>query len=78
MLGRTNAVEGQSLRTGSIGLVADLESWSYPNEVIDEEEEPTAAHRSLVALVRGPRMVVEYHVVGSHPPFMRGAAGALS
>jgi hypothetical protein len=74
-LGTTAAVRGSALPVGSIGLVADLTGWSYPNDtvMVDDDEEPVGAHRSLVALVRGPRMVVEYLEVGRHAPFMRGA-----
>jgi hypothetical protein len=71
-LPRTTAT-GDSRPTGSIGLVADLNGWSYPNEIVHDEEDGGIAHRSLVALVRGPRMVVEYHETGTHPPFVRGA-----
>lgn len=71
-LGRANPKPGVTLPTGSVGLIADLTAWSYPNEVVDEADDPDLAHRSLVALVRGPRMVVEYLEVGTHPPFVRG------
>lgn len=72
-LPRTHAKAGTSLATGSIGLVAKLDGWSYPNEVVGDDDDPGVGHRSLVALVRGPRMVVEYLEVGTHPPFVRGA-----
>ena len=56
---------------GKIGLVADMSGWSYADEkaglgdiVVD--------HKSLVALTRGPRMVVEYFIVGSSEPYLRG------
>lgn len=71
-LGKTTAT-GAALSIGSIGLVADLEGWSYPNEVAVEAEDDVLSHRSLVALVRGPRMVVEYLEVGQRVPFVRGA-----
>ena len=72
-LPRTYAKAGTSLATGSIGLVAKLDGWSYPNEVVADDDDTGVGHRSLVALIRGPRMVVEYLEVGSHPPFVRGA-----
>jgi len=65
---------GSARSTGQIGLVAALDGWSYPNEMVaDDDEDAATGHRSLVALVRGPRMVVEYLEVGAHPPFVRGA-----
>lgn len=58
-------VGGEKFHLGTVGLVADEEDWSYPRQnEID--------HRSLVALVRGPRMVVEYWDAGQAPPFVRG------
>lgn len=56
---------------GVLGLVADLNGWSYANEVGGPEDEPVE-HKSLVALTRGPRMVVEYFVAGGSQPFVRG------
>jgi hypothetical protein len=44
--------------------------WSYPLPA-DGDELPVA-HRSLVALVRGPQMVVEYYVAGDRAPYLRG------
>tara|TARA_B100000315_G_scaffold253519_1_gene292440 strand:+ start:6088 stop:8052 length:1965 start_codon:yes stop_codon:yes gene_type:complete len=38
---------------GRLGLVADPEGWSFPPE-------DGLDHRSLVAMIRGPRMVTEY------------------
>lgn len=66
-----------SLPLGSIGLNADLGGWSYsqpPDSEGDDDDDGTiASHSSLVALVRGPRMVVEYfpYLVGRQP-FVRG------
>lgn len=58
---------------GVLGLVADLEGWSYAEDAsaTDEEVEPVE-HRSLVALTRGPRMVVEYLELGRSLPHLRG------
>ena len=44
--------------------------WSYPLPTPGVEEQ--VVHRSLVALVRGPQMVVEYFVAGDRAPFLRG------
>lgn len=70
-------VEGESLALGRTGLVADVNGWSYPTmELPDEDDDENGGqvrHRSLVALVRGPKMVVEYLEAGQHMPFVRGA-----
>lgn len=58
--------------TGRIGLVADLQGWSYPRAAQEEEDEGVSSHKSLVALVRGPRMVVEYRSLATPPPYVRG------
>ncbi len=58
-------VDGTKYHLGTAGLVADESDWSYPRH--NEFD-----HRSLVALVRGPRMVVEYWDAGQAPPFVRG------
>lgn len=54
---------------GSVSLVADTRpgGWSWPS---NNDSEPD--HKSLVALVRGPRMVVKYLDVGAVSPFVRG------
>ena len=58
---------------GSIGLNADLASWSYAHDSGAEDDDAAVDHRTLVALVRGPRMVVEYLPVGrNQPPYVRG------
>lgn len=54
---------------GVLGLVADLTGWSHPEY---SEGESGVEHRSLVALVRNPRMVVEYLEAGATAPFVRG------
>ena len=62
---------GSFPRPGVLGLVADPAEWSYP-----EQTEPSGneviEHRSLVALVRKPRMVVEYYDSGRTAPYVRG------
>lgn len=70
-LARTNIGGGQ-IETGRMGLVADLDGWSYEQESHDDDDVSGSRPRSLVALVRGPRMVVEYLDVGRQPPFVRG------
>lgn len=70
------AAGGQQL--GYIGLHADLGGWSYAQGTSadgepGDEDDVSAAETSLVALVRGPRMVVEYlPCLAGKPPFIRG------
>ena len=68
---RRASVGDRQLRLGGLGLVAEPGGWSYePDpEGVDEDVQ----QRSLVALVRGPRMVVEYLDAGRARPFVRGA-----
>ena len=52
---------------GVVGLVAEPESWSFPDarDGID--------HTTMIALVRGPRMIVNYHTFrGLGIPHVRG------
>ena len=59
---------------GKLGLVADLAGWSYSQDVVDENEDPIE-HASLIALLRGPLMTVEYFQPRGtrRPPYVRGA-----
>ena len=67
---------GPKKELGTLGLVADLASWSYAqgrnNNNNNNNNNENVDHQSLVALVRGPRMVVEYYSVGRNQPFVRG------
>ena len=56
---------------GVLGLVADPSGWSYPNRKASSADDEVE-HRSLVALMRNPRMVVEYLEAGQTQPFARG------
>ena len=56
---------------GRLALVSNLEDWSYADQRSTKDSE-IVNHRSLVALTRGPRMVVEYFEAGQAPPFVRG------
>ncbi|MCY4194509.1 MAG: hypothetical protein OXF04_09490 [bacterium] len=56
---------------GTLGLVANPDDWSYPHQTQTDMSTPTD-HRSLVALMRKPRMVVEYWDAGRTTPFVRG------
>lgn len=57
-------------KAGVLGLVSDLSGWSYADQTTGPDDDVT--HKSLVALTRSPRMVVEYLVVGQSPPYLRG------
>ena len=61
----------RSPRPGVAGLVADPAGWSYPEQTEPSGDE-VIEHRSLVALVRKPRMVVEYYEAGRTAPYVRG------
>lgn len=54
---------------GALGMVAENPGWSYPEF---SEGETGVDHKSLVALVRKPRMVVEYYEAGRTQPYVRG------
>lgn len=54
---------------GVLGMRAKRDGWSFTAHV---EADDGVNHRSLVALVRKPRMVVEYYEVGQAEPFVRG------
>jgi hypothetical protein len=63
------------LSIGSIGIVADLDGWSYAVDVEEAEDEGRSRNSSLIALTRGPLMVVEYLEpwgMKTSPPFVRG------
>ena len=62
---------GSFPRPGVLGLVADPAGWSYPEQTTPSGDE-VIEHRSLVALVRKPRMVVEYYEAGRTAPYVRG------
>lgn len=64
---RTLEAIGNYDTPGVVGLVTG--EWSYPEYRSDD---PTDGHRSLVALVRAPRMVVEYLEAGRSAPYIRG------
>jgi hypothetical protein len=58
---------------GSVGLVADPSGWSFPStDEAEVEGNKTIDHCSLVALVRGPKMIVEYHRFDLGMPYIRG------
>ena len=61
---------------GSLGLLADQDGWSWPKQTGTQDDQGID-HRNLVALVRKPRMVVEYLILppkrNTGPPYVRGA-----
>lgn len=68
---RRTTIGGRQLKLGRLGLIAEPGGWSYEPEPA-EEGSGDGAPCSLVALVRGPRMVVEYYDAGRARPFVRG------
>ena len=72
-LGKTPPRLG-GLAAGSLGIVADLEGWSYASQNTESEDEQAESPSSLIALTRGPRMVVQYHEPQrmKSSPFVRG------
>lgn len=65
----------QTFHLGRIGLIADPEDWTFPqsDRVSIGEEEGLVRHQSMIALVRGPRMVVQYWVpLTGSAPYVRG------
>jgi hypothetical protein len=63
-------------QVGQIGIVADLEGWSYAVDKDEVDDEyASVRHTSLIALTRSPLMVVEYlqpFGTKNKPPFVRG------
>jgi hypothetical protein len=68
---RRASIGGRQLMLGGLGLIAEPGGWSYEPDVGDADD--AVQHRSLVALIRGPRMVVEYMDAGRSRPYVRGA-----
>lgn len=71
-----NSVQGFG-KPGTLALAADssdTENWTFPNIGANDsaQGERPWEHRSLVALVRGPRMVVEYWDRKQAWPYVRG------
>ena len=60
---------GGYVTPGALGMVAESPGWSYPEY---SEGDTGVDHRSLIALVRKPRMVVEYYDAGRTAPYVRG------
>lgn len=63
------------MKCGTVALVAEPQGWSFPDEDAETPDGATES-RSLVALTRDPRMVVEYHLPGRdisrRMPYVRG------
>ena len=60
---------GDYANPGVLGMRGERAGWSFPAHI---EADDGVDHRSLVALVRKPRMVVEYFEAGRAQPFVRG------
>ena len=70
---RSYQPQGQErFELGMLGLKADLAGWSYATNAGTDDDGAVLRHESLVALVRGPKMVVEYLQTGSAEPYVRG------
>jgi hypothetical protein len=71
-LGTYHPHGGDKLDLGTLALTADATGWSFPND----GEATAVEDRSLIALMREPRMIVEYHLPGEQiakrTPFVRG------
>jgi hypothetical protein len=73
-LGNYQPVGADNLPLGQLALIADPDGWSFPDE-LGVADDVQGESRSLVALVRDPRMVVEYHLPGTisrRVPHIRG------
>jgi hypothetical protein len=68
-LGTYSPRGARTVRLGDLGLVADDKGWSFPDRRDDDDD---IEHTTMIALVRGPRMVVEYHEYNLGMPFIRG------
>ena len=71
-LGTYHPQGGTALELGTLVLVAEPDGWSFPDESIAIR----ADERSLIALTREPRMIVDYHLPGRdisrRIPYVRG------
>jgi hypothetical protein len=73
-LGNYQPAGADNLPLGQLALIADPEGWSFPDE-LGADDEVQGESRSLVALMREPRMIVEYYLPGSisrRVPYVRG------
>jgi hypothetical protein len=62
-------------KVGQIGIVADLTGWSFDITQQESDDDSSVNHTSLIALTRGPRMIVEYlqpHGTKGRAPYVRG------
>lgn len=68
------SVDDEEYDLGRLGLVADTgtNGWSYADQLVSATDDEEIDHRSLVALTRSPRMIVEYWEAGRATPFVRG------
>jgi len=68
--GDVRGSDGNLYELGSLALIADPSGWSFPDKAAGGE---IVEHRSMVALVRGPRMVVNYRTFAKlGTPHVRG------
>jgi len=68
--GKIRGSDGNLYELGSLAMIADPSGWSFPDKAADTEN---VEHRSMIALVRGPRMVVNYRTFARlGTPHVRG------
>ena len=58
------------VKLGTLGLIADPSGWSFPE--VDENDNDGVSHCTLIAMIRGPRMVVQYNDYRLGQPYVRG------
>jgi hypothetical protein len=63
---------GTNLALGRLALVADPDEWTFPVPDYVDTIDGQVPHQSMVALVRGPRMVVQYWTPRGSKPYVRG------
>jgi len=69
-LGKYQPQGSDEYQLGTLGLIADPSGWSFPD--LGDEGAGVVDHCTLVALVRGPRKVIEYNEYRLGMPFVRG------
>jgi len=68
--GKSKAANGNHYELGRLAMVADPSGWSFPDKSSGGQ---SIDHRSMIALIRGPKMVVDYRTfnrIGT--PHIRG------
>ena len=66
---KTIAIDYGKKHCGELAITFQKPGWSYPEYTAEENR---IEHVSLIALIRKPRMVVEYLSIASGKPYVRG------